>query len=70
MAEVVMRIILEPNRRRGRPLRMLLSNSLLRNTSHLKLLAPSQLGDDRSLALGIRNDRAPYPLVRALAADD
>lgn len=65
-----MRVILEPNRRSGRPLRMLLGYPLLRNTGHLEFLPPPQLTDQRALSLRIRDNRVPHPLVGALAADD
>lgn len=70
MAQIIMRIVLEPHGRRGRPLGMLLRDALLRDTRYLQLLPPSQLADDGPLPLGVRDDRIPHPLVRPLTRDD
>lgn len=70
MLQIIMRVILEPNRCRRRPLSMFLRNSLLRNTSHLQLLTPPQFTNQGTQALRIRHYRVPHPLVRTLAAND
>ena len=70
MLQIIMRIILKPNRRRRRPLSMFLRDPLLSNTSHLQLLPSPQFTNERAQPLRIRHHRVPNPLVSPLPADD
>ena len=68
MLQVIMRIIFKPYRSRRHPLGVFLCNPLLGNQSHLNLLSLPQFTDQRTLAIRIRDDWIPHPLVRPLAA--
>lgn len=65
-----MRVILEPDRCCGRPLGVLLCNSLLGNAGEPELLSITQLCDERPLTLGVVDDGRSNPLIRAHGVDD
>lgn len=70
MAQVVVRVIFEANCGGGRPLRMLLSSTFLRQAGQLDLLSLPQLADQGALPFGVSNDRVSDCIVRSLALDD
>lgn len=70
MTQVVVRVILEPDRRSGCPLGVLLCNSLLGDAGEPELLSISQLRNERSLTLGVVDYRRSNPLIRAHRVND
>lgn len=68
MLQAVVGVVLESNRRRGRPFAVFLGDSLLRDTLHTEFLAPSQLGNQNAFAAGVHDDGIPNRLVYAIRA--
>jgi len=65
--QLVVRVILEADGRRGRPLCVLFGDSLLGYALELDLLARAQLQDERAEAIGVVDDGGAEVLVHALA---